>query len=46
MTKEAGVTIDDVRRVAELANLELTPRGRTANAAGPECHSWAYRSVE
>jgi aspartyl-tRNA(Asn)/glutamyl-tRNA(Gln) amidotransferase subunit C len=25
MTEEAGVTIDDVRRVAELANLELTP---------------------
>jgi aspartyl-tRNA(Asn)/glutamyl-tRNA(Gln) amidotransferase subunit C len=24
MTEEAGVTIDDVRRVAELANLELT----------------------
>src|SRR5580698_6677604 len=25
MTEQAGVTIDDVRRVAELANLELTP---------------------
>ena len=25
MNEEAGVTIDDVRRVAELANLELTP---------------------
>lgn len=24
MTEQAGVTIDDVRRVAELANLELT----------------------
>jgi aspartyl-tRNA(Asn)/glutamyl-tRNA(Gln) amidotransferase subunit C len=24
MTKQAGVTIEDVRRVAELANLELT----------------------
>jgi aspartyl-tRNA(Asn)/glutamyl-tRNA(Gln) amidotransferase subunit C len=25
MSEKAGVTIDDVRRVAELANLELTP---------------------
>ena len=25
MSEQAGVTIDDVRRVAELANLELTP---------------------
>jgi aspartyl-tRNA(Asn)/glutamyl-tRNA(Gln) amidotransferase subunit C len=25
MREQAGVTIDDVRRVAELANLELTP---------------------
>ena len=25
MSESAGVTIDDVRRVAELANLELTP---------------------
>lgn len=25
MNEKAGVTIDDVRRVAELANLELTP---------------------